>query len=113
MPACTTSELREDVTDPTKPRVLPMPLLEISTLVPRTKHPMRTETIEVGDKLVWVRPAPPVRLLAHTRTASHTLAHRMALSTPPASPSALAAHPPLAPQHHQEFFGLQASSVWL
>ena len=42
----------------TKPRVLPMPLLELGTLVPRAKHSMRTESIEVGDKLVWVTPTP-------------------------------------------------------
>ena len=55
----------------TKPRVLPMPLLELGTLVPRTKHPMRTESIEVGDKLVWV--TPPT--LVPPRTPSHTLTH--------------------------------------
>ena len=54
----------------TKPRVLPMPLLELGTLVPRTKHPMRTESIEVGDKLVWV--TPPT--LIPPRTPSHPLA---------------------------------------
>jgi hypothetical protein len=66
------AETSDEPHQATKPRVLPMPLLEISTLVPRTKHPMRTETIEVGDKLVWVRPPPPLRILAHTRTPSPT-----------------------------------------
>ena len=72
----------------TKPRVLPMPLLELGTLVPRAKHPMRTESVEVGDKLVWVSlppPSHPLRLLAPPCT--------------PYAPSALDIHP-TSPAHH-------------
>ena len=57
----------------TKPRVLPMPLLELGTLVPRAKHPMRTESVEVGDKLVWVSLPPTLASLAPPRTPSHPL----------------------------------------
>ena len=70
----------------TKPRVLPMPLLELGTLVPRTKHPMRTESIEVGDKLVWVTPP-------HPRTPSHPLTHPHSPSHPVAPPHAPFAFP--------------------
>ena len=64
----------------TKPRVLPMPLLELGTLVPRTKHPMRTKSIEVGDKLVWVTPA---HTPSHALTTPHSPSHPL---TPPHAP---------------------------
>ena len=81
----------------TKPRVLPMPLLELGTLVPRAKHPMRTESIEVGDKLVWVSLAPHPRTPC---TSSHPLAPPMPppYSLPsPLYPHITARHQPISP----------------
>ncbi len=51
-PADDSSEDDEPTTD--APRVSPMPPLELDTLIPRTRYPMRTESIAVGDKIVWV-----------------------------------------------------------